>query len=58
MIQKSVCEYVDGDRGYYTVSIFFLGIPIYEYILCSTNKNMVEDLKPYKKITKVKGFKK
>lgn len=57
MIQKVINECSEENKVIISTTIYFLGIPIYEYILYSTNKELVEKFKVSNKPTKVKGYK-
>lgn len=57
MIQKVINEYAEENKVTISTTIYFLGIPIYEYIFYSTNKELLEKFKVNNKPAKVKGFK-
>ena len=57
MIQKVINECAEENKVTISTTIYFLGIPIYEYVLYSTNKELVEKFKVSNKPAKVKGYK-
>lgn len=57
MIQKIINESAEENKVTISTTIYFLGIPIYEYVLYSTNKELVEKFKVSNKPAKVKGYK-
>ena len=56
MIKKENKETVINEEAIKIITIYFLGIKIYEEINTTTNNNIVRDLTPQRRKNEIQGF--
>lgn len=56
MIKKTIQEYQENDIAIRIIVITFLGIPVFSLKNTTTDYRVVQNLKPLKNTTKIKGY--